>query len=362
MDSSLPLPAPEPAAGVAAYARERALRLAVYPRCRDNYQRYRAHARRTAAVDYLPIKLDIENVSRCNFACTMCRVSDWPKGRRAADLPLTAFKRLIDEQYGLIEIKLQGLGEPTLQRDDFFAMIRYARQRHIWVRTTTNASLLHLDGNADKLLDSDVNEIQISIDGADAPTYQAIRRRGRFDRVIANCRMLNERSAARGVVRSKMWVVVQKANRRQLGELVDLAPALGFRHLVFSLSLTDFGMAAWRTRADAFTADGLTLCAARALVTRGRDQGVRVGFWRVTQKYRTDAPAQLCPWPFERAMVSSDRRVVPCCYLGSPDVSDFGSADSLAAVWRGDTMTAFRQAHLAGYPPPICRGCYVDAS
>jgi pyrroloquinoline quinone biosynthesis protein E len=292
----------------------------------------------------------------------MCRVSEWPKGRRAGDLPLAAFKRLIDEQYGLVEIKLQGLGEPTLQRDDFFAMIRYARQRHIWVRTTTNASLLHLDGNADKLLDSDVNEIQISIDGADAATYQAIRRRGRFDRVIANCRMLNERSTARGVVRTKMWVLVQKANRDQLGELVDLAAALGFRHLVFSLTLTDFGMAAWRTRADALTADDLTLSAAHALVTRGRNQGVRVGFWRVTEKYKTDAPAHLCPWPFERAMVSSDQRVVPCCYLGSPDVSDFGPADALTAIWHGETMTAFRQAHLAGDPPPLCRGCYADAS
>ena len=358
MNLPLPLPAPEPAAGAAAYARERALRLAVYPRCRDNYQRYRAHARRTAAVDYLPIKLDIENVSRCNFACAMCRVSDWPKRRRADDLPLAAFKRLIDAQYGLIEIKLQGLGEPTLQRDDFFAMIRYARQRHIWVRTTTNASLLHLDGNAEKLLDSDVNEIQVSIDGADAATYHAIRRGGRFDRVTANCRMLNALSAARGVVRSKMWVVVQRANRHQLGALIDLAAVLGFEHLVFSLSLTDFGLSAWRPRNDALTAGDLTLCAARALVTRGRAHGVRVGFWSVTEKYRTDAPEHLCPWPFERAMVSSDRRVVPCCYLGAPDISDFGSADALSAVWHGEAMTAFRQAHLAGDPPPICRGCY----
>jgi hypothetical protein len=32
-----------------------------------------------ALVDYYPIKLDIENVSRCNFRCTMCAVSDWPQ-------------------------------------------------------------------------------------------------------------------------------------------------------------------------------------------------------------------------------------------------------------------------------------------
>ena len=114
--------------------RERELALAADPRCRENYEKYIASGRRNAKVDYLPIKLDIENVSRCNFRCTMCVVSDWPKGQRAADLTLDAFKALIDEQYGLVELKLQGLGEPTMQGDDFFAMIRYARQRNIWVR------------------------------------------------------------------------------------------------------------------------------------------------------------------------------------------------------------------------------------
>jgi pyrroloquinoline quinone biosynthesis protein E len=95
-------------------------------------------------VEYLPIKLDIENISRCNFRCTMCVVSDWEKGKRGEDMSLEEFQRLIDEQYGLVEIKLQGIGEPTMQGDVFFEMIKYARARHIWVRTTTNASLLHV--------------------------------------------------------------------------------------------------------------------------------------------------------------------------------------------------------------------------
>ena len=58
-------------------------------------------------------------------------------------MSLDDFKNIVDTQYGLIEIKLNGLGEPTLQGDDFFEMIKYARQKKIWVRITTNASLLH---------------------------------------------------------------------------------------------------------------------------------------------------------------------------------------------------------------------------
>jgi pyrroloquinoline quinone biosynthesis protein E len=99
------LPAPEPAAGLRAYERERELALARSPERAANYARYLTSRRRSAVVDYYPIKLDIENVSRCNFRCTMCVVSDWNKGKRAADLSLAAF-RLIDKQIGLVEIKL----------------------------------------------------------------------------------------------------------------------------------------------------------------------------------------------------------------------------------------------------------------
>jgi len=360
LDSATALPPPEPAAGLAAYRRERARRLAGDARCRANYALYQRAVRRSATVAYLPIKLDIENVSRCNFACTMCPVSEWPKGRRAADMPLAAFQQLIDEQYGLVEIKLQGMGEPTLQRDAFFAMIRYARAQRIWVRTTTNASLLHLADNARKLVDSDANEIQISIDGADKATYEAIRRQSNFARVTANCRRLNDLCAARGVVRTKMWTVVQQANRHQLPALVDLAAELGFRNLVFSLSLSDFGQPAWRARNDAVASgDSVTRAAAEALVARGRERGVRVGFWMVREKYRVGPSPRLCPWPFERAFVSSDLRVVPCCFIGIPEVSELGSAaDGFSRVWFGPAMTAFRQAHLDGRPPTICRGCY----
>src|SRR2546422_11741478 len=75
------LPAPEPAAGVEAYRRERELALATSLRRRENFERYTRSSRRSATVDYLPIKLDIENISRCNFRCTMCVVSDWDKGK-----------------------------------------------------------------------------------------------------------------------------------------------------------------------------------------------------------------------------------------------------------------------------------------
>ncbi|MGO9397894.1 MAG: radical SAM/SPASM domain-containing protein [Xanthobacteraceae bacterium] len=359
------LPAPEPAAGVAAYERERELALSRSPECRANYARYLASRRRGAVVDYFPIKLDIENVSRCNFRCTMCAVSDWHKGQRAADLSLDAFRRLIDEQIGLVEIKLQGLGEPTMQREDYFAMIRYARERHIWVRSTTNASLLHLKDNYRKLIDADVNELQISVDGASKQVYEGIRRGANYERVMSNIALINGYARERGVERTKMWTVVQQGNLHELEALVDLAAGLGFRNQVFSLELTDFGLARWHEINAAASAErNLDIDFLLGLVERGKERGVRVRFWNTTSKYSTETPDALCPWPFERAYISSDQRVVPCCFIGNPDVAEIGTTPakpaSFTSVWFGPDFQAFRKAHLDGNIPAYCRGCYQD--
>ena len=131
------LPTPEPSAGIAAYNRERRIALATSPRRLWNYVRFMRSDRRSTTVKYLPTKLDIENVSRCNFRCTMCQVSEWTNQKRADDMSFEDFKDLIDGQYGLVEIKLQGMGEPILGGETYFKMIRYARKKHIWVRTVT---------------------------------------------------------------------------------------------------------------------------------------------------------------------------------------------------------------------------------
>jgi len=359
----LALPSPEPAAGTDAYIRERELALARSPQCRENYERYQAFARSGAVVDFLPIKLDIENVSRCNFRCTMCTVSDWHRGQRAADLRLEDFKRLIDEQIGLVEIKLQGLGEPTMQRDDYFAMIRYARARNIWVRTTTNASLLHLNDNYRKMIDSGVNEVQISIDGATKEVFESIRRGSVFDQVTANCKLINGYSREVDVERTKMWTVVQRGNWHQLDDLVDLAAELGFTNQVFSLDVSDWGSKTWRERnALVDVEDDLDHERLFQLVDRGKERGVRVRFWVVTQKFNTSSPDKICGWPFERAFISSDRRVVPCCIISNPDTHQIGESisenNSFSQIWFGEAYREFRQAHLDGNIPEACKGCY----
>ena len=344
------LPKPEPSSGIASYNAVMRSALIYDKRRAQNYMHFLA----ANGVTYLPVKLDIENVSRCNFKCTMCAVAGWKKGKRADDMSLECFKRLIDEQYGLVEIKLNGLGEALMQGDDYFEMIRYARSRKIWVRMTTNASLLHMHRNYQKLIDSDVNEIDISIDGADKKTFEAIRVGSTYRQVIANCKLLNDYTDSLGIVRTKMWTLVQEGNAHNLLAHVRLAAELGFRHLVFSLSMHGWGdeeLGAKNTAAMRRPDNEMLT----ALIVEGLRVGVRVAFWDVADKFTSANP---CPWPFTRAVVTSDSRVTPCCMIGDPDKYEIKGGETFSQIWHGKAYNHFRAMHLSGNVPDVCKGCY----
>lgn len=352
----IPLPLPSPDREF--YNRVIQSGFARFPEREKNFKIYKSSAR-GPELNYLPVKMDIENVSRCNFRCTMCQVSDWPKMTRAADMRFEDFETLLLSQYGLVEIKIQGMGEPLLAADSFFKMIRLARARDLWVRTTTNASLLHIKENYKELVDSDVCETQVSIDGASAETYEAIRRNASFDRMVENVQLLNNYAESRNMLRTRMWVVLQKANIHEVELFPKLAAELGFNRLTISLDLNDWGSNRWKAQNDLVDVQNVfDLNRALSLVETSRKLGVELTYWYIDRKYSPKSPESLCPWPFERLYIGSDMRTVPCCMIANPDVYELGDATALSTVWNSEKIKDFRLAHLTGKIPSVCQSCY----
>jgi pyrroloquinoline quinone biosynthesis protein E len=95
-----------------------------------------------------------------------------------------------------------------------------------------------------------------------------------------------------------------------------------------------------------------------ALADLGQSLGVKVWFWNITEKYSASSLEKLCPWPFERAFVSSDLRTVPCCVIGNPDAYELGRGKSFLETWNSEEYVTFRQAHLDGKIPKVCQFCY----
>jgi len=308
---------------------------------------------------HLPIILDIEPNSTCNFRCTMCQLSGWMNGRRALDLCYEDFKKLIDDQYGLTEVKLQGIGEPLLHKD-YFKMVEYLVDKYIWVRTTVNGSMLHRNENYKKLVDSGVNEVQTSFDGATKSVFERIRVGSNFGQVVENLTMLNDYANNKRLLITRMWVLLQKDNRHQLLEFAELAKQTGFKRLTYSIALSDFGQKKWSDNNKRIqTSKKLTDTELEKLQEFSTKEGIEISFWNLADKYDTGEISNLCGWPFTRAYVSSDLKVVPCCMIANPDIINFGEAKNFTKTWNNESIKNFRRAHLEGKIPEFCRNCYL---
>src|SRR5947209_6666893 len=140
----------------------------------------------------LPTFLQVEPVGQCNLRCQMCPIqfrTDGPPHGPPAFMAFQTFTGLVDENPRLETLHLQGLGEP-LMHPRFVDMVRYAAGRGIRVTTNSNFTLVN-ERKAAAIVDSGLDCLHVSIDGATTETYERIRVRARFEKVLGNLRLLN---------------------------------------------------------------------------------------------------------------------------------------------------------------------------
>ncbi len=309
---------------------------------------------------HLPSILDVEPVSRCNYRCNMCVVRHWPNGKRADDMDWDNFKVFMEEQqHNLVEMKLQGIGEPMLHKR-FFDMIRLVTERFIWTRTTLNGSLLNINENYRRLIDSGIGEIQTSFDGCTKEMYEEIRQGGNFENTVQNLTQLNDYANKKNRPYTRMWVLLQQKNRHGLFQFVDLAKKMGFRRLTFSLNLGDWANKKVRKSIDAMQASDLTEEEKQRLIEISKHEGIDISIWGWGEKYSVKSLETLCKVPFTRAFIGSDFRTVPCSAMGTPETADMGDALKFKETWNNDYYQEFRKAHLKGNIPVYCQNCYKE--
>ncbi|MPY93544.1 MAG: mycofactocin radical SAM maturase [Acidimicrobiia bacterium] len=183
-------------------------------------------ARRTTLTDQLkeglhaPICLTWEWTYACNLACVHCLSSS---GRRDPnELSTAEMKAVVDE---LAEMQVfyvnVGGGEPTV-RPDFFELLEYSVDHGVGVKFSTNGGMLS-PAKARHLAALDYVDLQISLDGADAATNDAVRGTGSFD--MARRAMDNLADAGFGPF--KISVVMTRHNIPQRDELAAIADRYG---------------------------------------------------------------------------------------------------------------------------------------
>jgi mycofactocin biosynthetic radical S-adenosylmethionine protein MftC len=187
-----------------------------------------------------PICLTWELTYACNLACVHCLSSS---GRRdPQELSTAEAKALLDElcELQVFYINIGG-GEPMIRRD-FFELVEYATSSGIGVKFSTNGAFLGPE-EARRLAAMDYLDVQISLDGIDAETNDAIRGRGSY--AIARAAMDNLRDAGFGPF--KISVVVTRNNVAQLDDFRALARSYGAQLRVTRLRPSGRGADTWHS-------------------------------------------------------------------------------------------------------------------
>jgi radical SAM protein with 4Fe4S-binding SPASM domain len=321
----------------------------------------------------LPRFLQVEPVGQCNLRCRMCPIqfrTDGSPGGPPAFMPLATFKSLLERFPDLETLHLQGLGEP-LMHPDFFDMVRHAADRGIRVTTNSNLTVLS-ERRAQRCVDSGLERIFVSLDGATAQTYEFIRERARFDKVIRNVRRLvaaRERSGG-GRPALAIVAVAMRRNLHELPMLVRLASDLGAEQFSVQHLCHDYGEsslpAQYRPMRE-FFADQTLEATDRALVERvfgaarkaARACGIALRLPNLDPATPGDEAPTRCDWPWRGAYLSYDGEAMPCCMVSTPDRISLGNMarEGVDAVWNGAAYAAFRTALRSGEPHEICRSC-----
>ncbi len=290
----------------------------------------------------MPVKYFIDPINVCNLRCPLCPtglgVQARPPGRMApADL-----RRVIDEvaPYAY-RVELYNWGEPLLH-PDIFEMIEYASRQRISVSLSSN--LNHLDmGMAQRLVESGLAQLVVSIDGATQASYSTYRRRGQLDRVLGNLQLLLD---TRRKLKSRkpfiIWrMLIGKHNESEIETVRAMAHRMGV---------------------DAFATGVLFVD------THNREQ---VEQWLPSDPKHTPYDIRHghlentwnCHDLWDSMVINWDGGVAPCCWLHDPQF-DFGNVTQhkVRELWNQPSYVSARRIVGHGKKGPddtatICHRC-----
>ncbi len=273
-----------------------------------------------------PREVTAESTNLCNSRCMMCAHPNMKRHKGFMAMPL--YRKIVDEcaLYPGIELRLSGIGEPLLD-PDLFSRIRYAKDRGIGkVHIITNASLLD-EKRARELIDSGIDEIVLSVEGYDSPSYRRIRVGLDFDAVRENAmglRRMRGLGKTPRIIASIILFPEYASHRREMIET-------------------------WRDCADVVFVKPPENWAGEVPKSGGDVSGGN--------------PNIPCPYLWTQFIIAWDGTVGLCCKdfcnmrIAVGDVT----RESIYQIWHGETMKRFREILSEGRTLEPCRHCgYVS--
>ncbi len=324
-----------------------------------------------ARADSEPVCLYLEVTNRCNLLCTTCPRT-YEELEPEADMPWDLFTNIVNQFDSIQRVVLHGVGEPMLVKD-LPERIEFLKKRGIYVLFNTNGTLLN-EANGERLLNTGLDELRVSLDAAESSVFQMVRGRDMFDRIVRNLTRFRRRQRDLGVAspRVSLWLTGLRETIGQLESFVRLAHRMDvqevyLQRLVF-FNDNPIGLA----RSESALFEKTTAQEEEAIQRAdelARELGLSFNASGATEprasvrQSRENQPWSLCRRPWTLMYFTATGRALPCCIapfsMHGYDSFTLGDAtqQSLREIWNGDRYVEFRANLMSSQPPRACANC-----
>lgn len=286
-----------------------------------------------------PVSLAIETSSVCNLQCTGCERGQNLISRKQSFLSFEQFRTLLDTMPSTVmHLLLHGQGEPLLNRE-LPQMIAYANTKKCFTTFSTNGLLLHFE-LCRQLIDAHLNAITISIDGFDQQSYNAFRVGGSFHDVLQNViKFVKLKKSLRTVYPIiTIQLIVTRFNEYHLKQIKRFAYSTGADIVRFKT--------AYATDLNSFPS---------YLPENPKYNRYIVSDGKLMMR-RQSAPG--C-FRFHRSLtITSDGKVVPCCYdKHATYVLGDINTQHIAVIWKSKEVSKLRKQLFTRNKLDMCQNC-----
>jgi radical SAM protein with 4Fe4S-binding SPASM domain len=249
---------------------------------------------------------------------------------------LDFFKHIFEQlKFSIISVNLYSWGEPLLNKD-LIAIIRYIKGIDKDIRVVTSSNLnVNDDGLLTRLIDSRIDEIIVSCDGASKYTYEKYRMGGDFDLVMRNLRLLAKKKKELAGNSRIIWnFLVFRHNEHEIEKAKVMAKEIG----------VDFRIGFMRT-----SMKDEILTSHKETIERDKNWIPDNPEYSAYDKVNCTAKRiiKTCRKPWQEISINWNGLVFPCCAVYG-EKYNFGDAgkDSIQNIWNNPKFISARKEIL----------------
>lgn len=312
-------------------------------------------------VDAYPAVMYLEATALCNLKCPMCpTVMGLPRDPyRTKMFDLELLPKLEPALPFVTRCFLSGGGEPLLH-PRFFDIVRALKKHDIELHFNSNATVID-EECARLVMETRVDTISFSVDGATPETYSKIRVGADLDRTMDNIKRLIElkKKMNRQKPYLNMQFTVMEMNKHELKQMAALAASLGINHLVIEPLTPVFCFdSEYKKYYEAHrVSTSEVIDSLREAQSMANEAGLVFSSHYLFAEDNPEPPRK-CAQPWLTFGVRVDGRVFSCCGTIEP-MGDLAT-QSFEEIWNGPKYKGLRRELASEKFPDYCSLCIAE--